>query len=178
MHPAANQHARVFRELSLRADNVPAVRVTGLLALLLVVSCQTVPAPARALTDLVQAAPGGDGDSWKDTRGRAYRLGMVNAPELSECYGARAASERKRLVRDGFRAEVYATDRYARSVAVVTLPDGTNVNVLLARQGYVDDRYLKGFRHENRALAAELDRAFAAARKERAGLWGACPAAR
>jgi hypothetical protein len=46
--------------------------------------------------------------------------------------------------------------------------------VLLARRGYANDRYLAQFRHENPALARELDPAFAAAKREHAGLWGAC----
>jgi hypothetical protein len=58
----------------------------------------------------------------------------------------------------------------------VSLPDGTNLNVWLARRGYANDRYLERFRSENEALGAELDRAFAAARADRVGLWGACAA--
>lgn len=125
---------------------------------------------------LLRAASGGDGDSWKDTSGREYRLGMVNAPEVGECWGREATAARQRLVAAGFRAEVYATDRYGRGVSLVTAADGTNVNVVLARSGHVDDRYLDDFRHENRSLAAQLDAAFAAAKKERVGLWGACAA--
>jgi hypothetical protein len=48
------------------------------------------------------------------------------------------------------------------------------VNVYLARRGFANDKYLKQFRSENPALARQLDAAFAAARSERAGLWGAC----
>jgi endonuclease YncB( thermonuclease family) len=123
---------------------------------------------------LLQPASGGDGDSWKDTSGREYRLGLVNAPEYNACYGSRATAARERLVAGGFRAQVYTTDRYGRSVAVVTTAGGNNVNVWLARNGYADDRYLAQFRHENPALAAELDQAFALAKREHLGLWGAC----
>ena len=38
--------------------------------------------PAAASAPLLTAASGGDGDSWRDTAGREYRLGMVNAPEV------------------------------------------------------------------------------------------------
>lgn len=117
----------------------------------------------------------GDGDSWKDSAGREYRLGLVNTPEVGECYGSQATAARKRLVMSGFRAAVYTTDRYGRSVSVVTSADGTNVNVWLARHGFADDRYLAQFRAENPALAAQLDPAFGAAKAERAGLWRACP---
>jgi endonuclease YncB( thermonuclease family) len=127
-----------------------------------------------AESPLLRAADGGDGDSWRDTAGREYRLGLVNTPEQGECYAAEATAERKRLVADGFRAEVYATDRYGRSVAVVTSAEGVNVNVHLARNGFADDRYLQRHRHENPALAAEMDEAFRAAKAEVAGQWGQC----
>lgn len=123
---------------------------------------------------LLFAARGGDGDSWKDRSGRAYRLGMVNTPELNECYGQAASDKRKQLVAHGFRAQVYAKDRYGRGVSSVSLPDGSNLNVYLARNGYADDRYLAEFRAENRALARRLDVAFAAAKHERLGLWRVC----
>ena len=132
--------------------------------------------PASGSAPLLTAARGGDGDSWRDTTGREYRLGMVNAPEVGECFGAQATAERTRLVADGFRASVYSADRHHRQVAVVTTADGTNLNVQLARHGYVDDRYLEQFRHENAALAEQLDAAFARARADRVGLWGACEA--
>lgn len=132
------------------------------------------PAPAQGGA-VLDPAPGGDGDSWRDTAGREYRLGLVNTPEVGECFADEATARRKDLVAGGFRAEEYATDRYGRAVSVVTSADGTNVNVTLARGGYADDRYLARHRDENRPLARELDEAFAAARAGRTGLWGACP---
>lgn len=138
------------------------------------------PAPRPTATrapgsPLLFAAAGGDGDSWKDRSGREYRLGLVNAPETGECFGAEATSRRKALVRTGFRARGYTTDRYGRSVSLVTLADGRTLNVLLAREGLVDDRYLAQFRHENEPLAAQLDAAFAEAKRAGRGLWGGCP---
>lgn len=129
---------------------------------------------APVTAGLLHAAAGGDGDSWHDTAGREYRLGLVNTPEYNQCYGAKATSERKRLVADGFRARVYTTDRYGRRVAVVTTAGGANLNLYLARHGFADDRYLQRFRSENPQLANELDVAFRAAKAERAGLWRAC----
>lgn len=105
-------------------------------------------------------------------------MGLINAPELDECYGAQASAKRKQLVADGFRPQPYATDRYGRQVSVISLPDGTNLNVWMARNGYADDRYLAQFRHENPSLATQLDAAFAAAKQARLGLWGACRTAR
>lgn len=132
---------------------------------------------AAAAPVLLKAAPGGDGDSWKDTRGVEYRLGLVNTPELSECFGRTASAKRKQLTAAGFRARAYAVDDFGRRVSVVTLADGRNLNIWLARHGYANDKYLATFRHENRALATQLDQAFAAARRERAGLWRTCVAA-
>jgi endonuclease YncB( thermonuclease family) len=129
------------------------------------------PAPAG---DLLDAGSGGDGDSWRDTHGRQYRLGLVNTPETDECFGSQATAERTARTADGFRADVYTVDRHGRHVSMVTTADGTNLNVHLARHGFADDRYLAQFRHENPSLAAELDRAFAAAKAESAGLWGEC----
>ena len=99
---------------------------------------------------------------------------IVNAPEVDDCFGAEATAERQRLTAGGFRADVYSTDRYGRSVAVVTLRDGRNLNVHLALHGFADDRYLDQFRSEHPELADELGAAFAAAKAERRGLWGAC----
>lgn len=123
---------------------------------------------------LLRAAAGGDGDSWRDTDGVEYRLGLVNTPELSECFGSTASRKRKELTARGFRATSYAVDSYRRQVVVVYLADGRNLNVWLARNGYADDRYLEQFSAQNRALAAQLRPAFAAARRERLGLWAAC----
>ena len=156
----------------------------GVAAGLALVSCQEdvttvgAPAPSTAVHStvgtLLHAASGGDGDSWKDTHGVEYRLGLVNTPELSECYGGTASRMRKQLTAPGFRATSYTTDKYGRHVSIIYLVDGRNLNVLLARNGYANDRYLTEFRHENPSLAAQLDPAFAAARREHLGVWGAC----
>ena len=152
----------------------------GIAACLSLMACQPAgSSPGDApesgrLGPLLRAAAGGDGDSWKDTHGVTYRLGLVNTPELSECYGAVASSKRKQLTSTGFRASAYTKDDYGRQVAVVYLADGRNLNVWLARNGYANDRYLTQFRHENPSLAAQLDPAFAAAQREHLGLWGAC----
>lgn len=137
----------------------------------------TVPGKTAAGTAdaaLLRAAANGDGDSWKDTRGVEYRLGLVNTPELSECFGQAASRKRKQLTATGFRATSYTVDTYGRRVSVVFLADGRNLNVWLARNGYANDKYLAEFRQENPSLAAQLDAAFAAAKREHAGLWGAC----
>jgi endonuclease YncB( thermonuclease family) len=152
-------------------------------AMVLASSCTSGSGPAtggvqavatRALSPLRMPAGGGDGDSWHDTAGREYRLGLVNTPEYNECYGSEATAKRKKLTAHGFRAEVYTHDVYGRGVSLVTTANGVNVNVYLARYGFANDRYLSQFRHENPKLAAQLDTAFAKARAERRGLWSAC----
>jgi endonuclease YncB( thermonuclease family) len=133
-----------------------------------------VQAAGPAASPLLMPADGGDGDSWHDTAGAEYRLGLVNTPEYDECYGSQATAKRKELTANGFRADVYTHDVYGRGVAIVTTANGVNVNVYLARYGYANDKYLSEFRHENPTLAAQLDTAFANAREERLGLWSAC----
>ena len=123
---------------------------------------------------LLLPAAGGDGDSWHDTGGREYRLGLVNAPEYDECYGSEATAKRQELTAHGFRADVYTQDVYGRGVAVVTTSTGINVNIYLARHGFANDKYLSQYRHENPSLAARLDEAFTEARSEGKGLWSAC----
>ena len=128
----------------------------------------------RDSSPLLMAAEGGDGDSWYDTGGREYRLGLVNTPEYDECFGSQATAKRKELTAHGFRADVYTQDAYGRGVSLVTTADGLNVNLYLARHGFADDKYLSRFRHENPTLASQLDAAFAAARAQHLGLWSAC----
>ena len=130
--------------------------------------------PSRESGGLLQPAPGGDGDSWRDTAGQEYRLGLINTPETNECFGAESTAERKALTAAGFYADVYTKDSYGRSVAVVRMADGRDLNLHLARYGFANDRYLTKFRNENVQLAQQLDAAFAAARSERQGLWAAC----
>jgi endonuclease YncB( thermonuclease family) len=151
-------------------------------AIMLSSSCTSGTAPATGpvkaagtgSSPLLRPAGGGDGDSWHDTAGAEYRLGLVNTPEYDECYGSQATAKRKELTAHGFRADVYTHDVYGRGVSVVTTANGVNINVYLARYGFANDKYLSQFRHENPELASQLDTAFAKARAERRGLWSAC----
>src|SRR5205814_3862217 len=86
-----------------------------------------------------------DGDSLLLTDGREVRLIGINAPELGKNKApdqpiARAARERTaeltrgrtvRLVYDEER-----TDRYGRTLAYVTLPDGRDLDETLLEEGY------------------------------------------
>lgn len=144
-----------------------------------VVPPPAAPKPVRAavaVAPLLVMAAGGDGDSWRDTRGVEYRMGLINTPETNECGGAAATAYRKQALARGFRAKVYSADGYGRKVAVIVAPNGVNLNVAMARDGIANDRYLSQFRHENRALAAQLDTAFREARAAGRGIWKSCSA--
>ena len=130
--------------------------------------------PPSALGPLLFMAAGGDGDSWHDTHGTEYRVGLINTPESTECGGPTATAYRKHKLAAGFYARTYATDKYARKVAVVYTHSGSNLNVVMAREGIANDKYLAEFRHENPKLAQQLDRAFAQAKAERRGIWRTC----
>ena len=126
------------------------------------------------LGPLLLMASGGDGDSWRDSGGVEYRMGLVNTPEVNECGGSTATVYRKRRLQSGFYARNYSTDTYGRRVSVIFTRSGTNLNMAMAREGIANDKYLAKFRHENTQLARELDAAFAQAKANRAGVWGKC----
>ena len=104
-----------------------------------------------------------DGDSWDASDGAEYRLGQVNAPELSEPCGPEAAEFTRGFLADGFTVDAYSGDRYDRVVAEVFDPAGTSLNIALAESGLGNDTYLEQFRAENPDLASRLDAAFATA---------------
>jgi endonuclease YncB( thermonuclease family) len=134
-----------------------------------------VPTRTSAGSDpLLRMASGGDGDSWRDTAGVEYRMGLINTPETGECGGAAATQYRRQALAGGFRARTYASDRYGRKVSVIVAPNGVNLNVAMARDGIADDSYLERFRHENPPLAAQLDAAFREARAADRGIWTTC----
>ncbi len=114
-----------------------------------------------------------DGDSFVASDGVEYRVGLVNTPELGSCGGDEAAAVTADLLADGFAARAYTRDQYGRSVARIDTPQG-ELGILLARRGFADDQYLEDFRSENPAYAADLDDAFAAARRDRTGLYETC----
>ncbi|MFO6454386.1 MULTISPECIES: thermonuclease family protein [unclassified Aeromicrobium] len=104
-----------------------------------------------------------DGDSWVASDGNEYRLGLVNAPERNEQCGPEAAAFTRKLLANGFSVNAYANDTHGRVVAEVRDAKGRSLNVMLAKRGLADDRYLEEFRHENPELGRRLDRAFASA---------------
>jgi endonuclease YncB( thermonuclease family) len=121
-----------------------------------------------------------DGDTLTLSSGAKVRLVQIDAPELqTDCYGRAALraligltpkGTRVTLVRD---SELDERDRYGRLLRYVYLGK-RNVNVELVRSGAASPYY---FRKERGEHADELDAAVDEARGERAGYWGACPAA-
>jgi micrococcal nuclease len=151
--------------------------------LLLAAGCDDGGSPQEtsAAADTVVVARINDGDTLTLRGGAKVRLVQVDAPELTtDCYGRAAqqdlaslvpAGTRVRLVRD---AGLDDTDRYGRLLRYVLVGE-TDVNVELVRRGSASPYF---FRNERGEHADELLDAVDAARDERAGYWGACPAAK
>ena len=81
-----------------------------------------------------------DGDTFEvlhNTRAERIRLNGIDCPEKGQAYGKRAKQAASELV---FRKEVtlrtHGKDKYGRTIADVLLPDGTNVNHTLVKDGW------------------------------------------
>jgi endonuclease YncB( thermonuclease family) len=125
------------------------------------------PGPAADFTGRVVGIS--DGDTLTVLKGHTLikvRLHGVDAPEAGQDFGSRAKQAASGLA---FGKEVTVhpvdTDRYGRTVAVVVLPDGRNLNHELVKAGmaWVYTKYARGD-----AVLARLE---AEARAARRGLW-------
>ena len=122
----------------------------------------------------------GDGDTIDLADGRQVRLVQVDAPELRECYGREAARDLRELLPEGATVRLEAdprldeVDRFGRLLRYVHLGEA-NVNLELVRRGAAAPWF---FGDERGRYGNELLDAARAAKAERRGLWGACPAAR
>ena len=119
----------------------------------------------------------GDGDSWKASNGKEYRLALVNTPESYECFGREASDRRRELTAGGFLL-ARITNRsaaYGRTTGLIATPSGEDIGKTLAREGLANDKYTDMFRREAPDYAAELDVIFDEARSAGRGLWGSCP---
>lgn len=112
-------------------------------ALLLVFSC-----PAAAFEGKVVHVADGDSITVlaQDKKQIKLRLYGIDCPELRQAFGQRAksvtiAAAAGKMV----SVDVVQKDRYGRSVALVTLPDGQILNRLLLREGaaWVYTKYCK-----------------------------------
>jgi micrococcal nuclease len=110
-----------------------------------------------------------DGDTIEvlhNNRAERIRLNGIDCPEKGQAYGKRAKQAASELV---FRKEVtlktYGLDKYGRTIADVSLPDGVIVNVELVRNGWC--WWYQKYAPDN-VILAELQRR---ARKSGLGLW-------
>lgn len=110
-----------------------------------------------------------DGDTIEvlhNTRPERIRLNGIDCPEKGQAYGQKAKQAASALV---FGKEValltYGLDKYGRTIADVLLPDGTNVNHELVKDGWCwwYRKYAPG--------NIELEKLEKSARESKKGLW-------
>ena len=126
-----------------------------------------------------------DGDTIGATTGgnepSAVRLIGINTPETKrpgypvECYGPEASDYLKKLLPKGSRITAayqdFRIDKFKRELWDIWLPDGTFVQGLLMQGGYARTETWGGTNRD----AAYLDTLQNIARRNKVGLWGACP---
>lgn len=113
--------------------------------------------------------------------GEKLRLIGMNTPETVDprrpvqCYGPEASARAKQLL-DGKRVRLEADpstgerDKYHRLLRYVILPDGTNYNLLMIREGYArENGYGRKYKYRDEFRAAQQE-----ARAASRGLWSAC----
>jgi micrococcal nuclease len=100
------------------------------------------------------------------THPERVRLSGIDCPEKGQAYGNNAKQAASVLVcgRD-VTLQTYGLDKYGRTLADVLLPDGTNVNHKLVKDGWCG--WYRKYAPEN----GELERLEAEARQARKGLW-------
>lgn len=112
-----------------------------------------------------------DADSFVATDGTEYRVSLVNGPEHDECGYTDTNTAGQALLNRGFTATDTGGRTHGRTVAIISLPDGTSYGQAMTAAGWFNDRYLDDFRHEAPDEAAALDTAIAQARTDQAGHW-------
>ena len=110
-----------------------------------------------------------DGDTIKVLNGHhteRIRLSGIDCPEKGQAFGKRAKQATSALVFGGdVILQTYGKDKYRRTLADVLLPDGTNVNHELVKDGWCwwYRKYAPG--------NTELEELEKSARDEKNGLW-------
>lgn len=118
-----------------------------------------------------------DGDTIFLDDGRKVRLLGINTPEIgdnAECWGDEATAALRATLPEGTRvwvlSDVEPLDQYGRSLLWVFLPDGTNVNLQLVRDGDAEvEQYAPNWLYRDELRSAEAD-----AERDGLGLWGSC----
>jgi micrococcal nuclease len=65
------------------------------------------------------------------------RLNGIDCPEIGQAYGKRTKQAASELVfGKDVTLQTYGNDKYGRTIADVLLPDGTNVNHALVKEGW------------------------------------------
>src|SRR5262249_9813156 len=81
-----------------------------------------------------------DGDTIEvlhNNRAERIRLNGIDCPEKGQAYGERAKQAASQLVfGKDVTLQTYGKDKYGRTIADVFLPDGTNVNHTLVKDGW------------------------------------------
>lgn len=180
---AASPPAATVRSMRRIHGSAALLAASALLALLLVPS---IPAVRRVLdgADTGTVVRTIDGDTIEVRLGRRLqrvRLLGVDTPETKApdrpvgCFGPEAAAFTAAVLtgaRVRLEDDVERTDRYGRRLAYVHV-DGRRFNDVLLRRGYARLLVIPpNGTHARALLAEELE-----ARRERRGLWGACPGA-
>ena len=110
-----------------------------------------------------------DGDTLEVLNGHhteRIRLSGIDCPEKGQAYGQKAKQTASALV---FGKEVtlqtFGKDKYRRTIADVRLPDGSNVNHALVKEGWC------WWYRKYAPVNTTLERLEAEARESRMGLW-------
>ncbi|MBU6482057.1 MAG: thermonuclease family protein [Nitrospirae bacterium] len=94
------------------------------------------------------------------------RLNGIDCPEKGQAYGKRAKQAASELVfGKQVRLQIHGKDKYGRTIADVLLPDGTNVNHSLVKDGWC---WWYPKHAPDNVILAELQRR---ARRSGLGLW-------
>ena len=139
---------------------------------LCIVACSLLlfPCPILAWPGLVIGISDGDTITvLRDGREQVkIRLYGIDCPEKRQAWGNRATQATKRLcVGKMVDVQKIDIDRYGRTVAIVTLPDGRTLQEMLMVEGmaWVWPKYCK------QTICREWSEAEAKARESNAGLW-------
>ena len=110
-----------------------------------------------------------DGDTIEVLNGHhteRIRLSGIDCPEKGQAYGQRAKQAASALVfGKAVTLQTHSHDKYGRTLADVILPDGTNVNHMLVKQGWC--WWYRKYAPEDTVLE-DLE---AGARDAKKGLW-------
>lgn len=138
--------------------------------LVLVVSCLVVISPARAQQFVAPVIGIADGDTITVLhmgQPEKLRLADIDCPEKNQPFGTAAKKYTADLTfRNTVTVETSGKDRFKRTIARVTLPDGRSLNRELVRAGYA-------WCYRKYSKDPDLPALEADARANRRGLWSA-----